>query len=127
MKIFKLVDFWLNIILLILSFIFICVSNYNFFRDDFEYCLLIVALVFGFTQTFSMIVHILFWKKWKFKIVRLSYTLLAILVLLYSNLKIVNNWYAMHIYLLTTMEIFYTCLCGFEIYTKIKRPLDYIK
>jgi hypothetical protein len=127
MKQFKVIDFWLNIILIILSVVFIYLGNDKFYRDDFEYCLLIVALVFGFTQSFSMIIHILFWKKWRFRSVRRSYMLLAIFVLFYSNFKIVNDWYSMHIYLLSTMVILYTCLCGFEVFAKVKRPLHQLK
>ncbi len=127
MKQFKVIDFWLNIILIILSVVFIYLGNDKFYRDDFEYCLLIVALLFAFTQSFSMIIHILFWKKWRFRSVRRSYMLLAIFVLFYSNFKIVNDWYSMHIYLLSTMVKLYTCLCGFEVFTKVKRPLDQLK
>jgi phosphatidylserine synthase len=127
MRWFKIIDFWMNIILLVLSVVFICLDIDKFNRDDFEYCLLIIALVFGYTQSFSMIVHISFWKKWRFTTTRISYMLLAILVLFYSNFKIVNEWYSIHIYLLTAMVIFYTCLCGFEVFTKVKRPLDLLK
>ena len=124
MKLFKVIDFCINMILLMLSAVFIYTNTEKFYGDDFEYCILIFVLVFGYFQSFSMIVNLLFFKKWRFKKVRLGYMALAIFVLFYSNLKIVNNWYSIHIYILAAMALFYTCLCGFEVFAKVKRPLD---
>lgn len=116
MKWFKIIDFWISILLLLLSILLIIFSFYNekFQIKILRYDLLIISFIFGIWHSFSLTMHFIFYKKWILKKLRLTYSLLSILVIVYSNTITINNWYPYHIYILVLMSIFYISMCGYE-------------
>lgn len=125
MRKFKLIDVWINIIL-ILSSIFIA----PFITHDLEiiYCYFIV----GGWQIISMTIHYL--NKWFIKESnkRKYYQLLvlAIIILflvgLYFNPILALLAYPL-LFLSPFMAIYYTSICFNEVYYKMRRPLSQLK
>jgi hypothetical protein len=117
MKGYKLVDFWINLVMIVVGFIIIIIEN-EFEKNNSgeNYEILVPCLFWGISQSISMIVHLYYRKNWKYPIVRYGYTLLALVVLIYSCIIRFNNYN--HAYFLPVMALFYISLCGFETYSK---------
>jgi hypothetical protein len=121
MRKFKIFDFWMNVVLIVVGFIiisFFCSRN----NSDNKIIILFPCFFWGVWQVISMIVHLFDKKNWKYSVIRFSYTILSVLVLIYSFSIRLDDYN--HTYLLPVMAIFYTCLCGAEVYNKIDQPLD---
>jgi hypothetical protein len=114
MKKFKIIDFWINVILIIAGFILI-IYLYRLNRHDNKIAILLPSFFWGIWQVISMIVHVFNRKNWKYFIVRVSYNILSAIVLIYSFTIDFDHY--PHTNLLPLMAIFYTCLCGFEVYS----------
>lgn len=116
MKQFKIIDFWVNI-LLIIGFAIISLIEKNF---TFIYGYFIV----GGWQVISMIIH------------RINKLIIPI-----SKTRKVYHWitgfsiagmftlvfFYVLLFAAPIMAIFYTCLCGNEVFAKAKRPLAQLK
>jgi hypothetical protein len=118
MKRFKIIDFWISTVSILLGFIIIIF----FYQIDFiEIKLVILAISFfwGLWQITSIIVHLFDMKNWEYFTVRLTYSIFEAIILVYSiytNFNDIGNI----VYLFPIMTIFYTCLCGFEVYATKK-------
>ncbi len=115
MKKFKKIDFWISTILLITGvFIFAVIIFLDGSVNSIIY--LLVCFFVGLWHVLSMIVHLFSFNNWQYKIIRLTYTLISafILSIAFTSSFMDSNY----IYLLPAMAIFYTALCGVEIYKK---------
>ncbi len=115
MKKFKKIDFWISIIILLVgAFILLSILNLDGHIDTTIY--LLVCFFVGLWHVLSMIVHLFSFNNWQYKIIRLTYTLISafILSIAFTSSFMDSNY----IYLLPAMAIFYTALCGVEIYKK---------
>jgi drug/metabolite transporter (DMT)-like permease len=123
---YKKIDFWINIVLMVIGIIFI-LAEYDDFggvNDRDNIAILLPCLFWGISQSVSMIIHLFFQKKWKCKVVRYAYTIFALMVLAYSCT--INFDEYNHTFFLPFMALFYVGLCGFEVFiktTEIEKPL----
>ncbi len=113
MKIFKAIDFWLSIIMFILLLIS---TNWD---KELVIALPVFCFCIGIWHVVSMLVHFIAWQKITFKKIRLFYGRLAIIVLILcfttDFLKFDDKTNIAFLFLLL-MAIFYTSLCGYEVY-----------
>jgi hypothetical protein len=115
MKKFKIIDFWISIVLIM---IFTMVSIIN---GDFTF--LIGYLVVGAWQVISMIVHIyagLFIHKAGARYIYHWITLIALITIPIGS-------YLILLFTAPFMAVYYTYLCYRETYVKMKRPLSILK
>jgi hypothetical protein len=112
MKKFKVIDFRVSLILIILGLISFMFTIEDLKIRTAEIAILFPAFFWGVWQTLSMIVHLFHTQNWHYFNVRLAYTIFSCAVLYYSFTVDIHDY--QHIFLLPFMAIFYTCLCGFE-------------
>jgi hypothetical protein len=77
----------------------------------------------GIWHIVSMLVHVFNKSFVRSKLIRNSYYVSVVLMI--STLKYFMEFNV--IYLAPIMAIFYTALCGFEVFAKVERPLDQLK
>ena len=117
MKQFKIIDFWVSVILIVASVVFVLVKRN--IEIGFIYCYFIV----GGWQVISMITHAVNgWFVGK-KMLRFYYhwfTLLAIITMPLGSIFLL-------LYIAPLLAIIYTLICRDELFRKMKRPLDVLK
>ncbi len=125
MKKFKKIDVVVSILLIVASVVWACVQpNYDF---DF----LLGYFVVGAWQITSMIVHAIsgwFCEKGSS---RYYYHRLVFGIFVITVFGIVFPYLLVIFYLLLffapVMAVWYTCMCGYELYEKMKRPMALLK
>jgi membrane-bound metal-dependent hydrolase YbcI (DUF457 family) len=121
MKKFKIVDFWINIALLIISIIIPILWHHSGISGYF---------IVGAWQLISTFVHILsptftIGKARKIYHIMLIIVTSSILIALPFG-AIISVLYSL-LFVAPFMAIYYTVLCSEETFTKMKRPLDQLK
>jgi hypothetical protein len=120
MKMFKKIDFWTSVILIV-SITIICIdSKINHLLDNYLFS---PYLIVGLWQLISMIVHA--YNHWFTTNKGMRYTYHWIIVIALATLPIGSAWL-----LLSTgpfLIVFYTWICYEEVYKKMRRPLSYLK
>ncbi len=121
MKTFKIVDFWVSV-LLILSFAIIsipaCIG-----RGLLNETLLTGYFVVGGWQVISMIVHVItgyYTQKWGARFIYSWISLIAIITMPGGSFWVL-------IFAAPFMAIYYTWLCYEETFIKMKRPMELLK
>ena len=124
MKQFKIIDFWVSIILIVIIFFVSVIKNDIFFITGY--------FIVGGWQLLSMAIH--FIKKWFCKkgSQRNNYHFAIFLILLYSCIGFVEKdaLFPLMVILLITapfQAIYYCWLCWNEITVKMRRPLSILK
>jgi hypothetical protein len=120
MKQFKIVDFWINVGLII-SFILISIAegNENFLSNYF----LTGYFVVGAWQVISMLVHAFrhcFTNKYGARYIYHWIVFVSIVTMPLGSFWIL-------LFTAPFMAVFYTCICYRETYIKMKRPLTLLK
>lgn len=123
MKQFKIIDFWISVGL-IFSFtiiVFLEAKKLSFLNDSF----LLGYFVVGTWQVISIIIHLVHKNKILISSLRKIYSLVTLICLITMPMGFLM--FAILFYLAPFMAIFYTCICGIELFSKAKRPLDQLK
>ena len=116
MKLFKEIDFWISVGLIIAySIIFLMEGKKPSLNN---YYLIQGYIVVGMWQTTSMIIHILLRKNFPISYVRKLYTWLTAVCLITMPMGLLML--AILLFMAPFMAIFYACLCGYELF-KIKK------
>jgi len=123
MKRFKVIDFWISVVLIFLSVMYAAKDGVNFLAGYF---------VVGGWQVISMLVH--FFKQWfcapgsrryKYQWAVLILILCALLGL--AVFPILMILCVILFFAAPVMALYYSWLCYEEIHVKMKRPLDQLK
>jgi hypothetical protein len=124
MKKFKIFDFGVSAVLLILFAFYFLFKKSSFDDKSIKVEVLFFCFFLGVWQCLSMIVHFFKWKVVTYKNIRLFYVIVTVITLAFSFLTEyrINDW--PHAYFLPFTAIFYTCLCGYEIFINVKEPID---
>lgn len=115
MKTFKLIDFWVSVGLIIV-FLGLAIP-------DSDNAIFIGYLTVGSWQVISMIIHVttktfVHWPGYRY-----AYHWIAFI----SVITIPVGSFMILIIAAPVMAVFYTTLCGYEVYVKMKRPLAVLK
>ncbi len=123
MKQFQIIDFWISVGL-IFSFtiiVFLEAKKLSFLNDS----LLLGYFVVGTWQVISIIIHLVHKNKILISSLRKIYSLVTLICLITMPMGFLM--FAILFYLAPFMAIFYTCICGIELFSKAKRSLDQLK
>ncbi len=124
MRKFKIIDVWINILLIVIFSIVTWIS-----RDNYRMAVLSYFIVGGW-QIISMLVHILH-PTFKITTARsiYQYTLIIVTVLVLLSIPFDMVLLALYLLLIVSpfMAIYYTYVCYRETYVKMKRPMDQLK
>jgi hypothetical protein len=116
MKRFMIFDFWVNV-LLIIGFTII-----GLIKKDVTF--LYGYFTVGGWQVISMIMHAVNKQTISISNIRKSYHWITVFSI--AGMFTIVFFYVL-LYIAPFMAIFYTSLCGFEVFAKVKRPLDQLK
>lgn len=117
MKNFKIVDFWISVVLIITCTFFVLLSD-----EEWGAALLISYFIVGGWQVASMTVHAVKGYFTKRTGSRLLYHWIVVSVVVLFPLTM---WIL--IYIAPVMAIFYTWLCYHETFLLMKRPMELLK
>ena len=123
MKQLKIIDFWVSFGLIISYFIiFVIEPKMPLINNGY---LIQGYFVVGSWQVISMFIHILNRNNFVLSPVRKIYNWITIICI--ATMPMGFLMFAILLYTAPFMAIFYTSICGVELFTKAKRPLDQLK
>ena len=123
MKQFKMVDFWISVGLIIsYTIIFAIEPKMQLMANGY---LIQGYFIIGSWQVISMIVHILYRNTLPLSTVRKMYNWITLVCVVTMPMGLIML--AILLCASPFMAIFYTCICGVELFSKPKRPLDILK
>jgi hypothetical protein len=119
MKTFKLIDFWINVLLIIIFGIIGLAAYFNWFNVYGDLVILGYFIIGGW-QVISMMTH--YFNHWFIieKGIRYQYHQFAIANIV---LMVTLVWFYILLFIAPFLAIFYTWICYNEIFVKMKRPL----